>query len=243
MSRPVPLGRRIVSALAGIAAAALLAVAAWQGYREVIAQPFAHVVFTGDLDRLPQRDLEALTRSIQAATPAQSSLADVREAARRVPWVREATVRRSYPGTVEIRFEAHRALARWNEAQLVSPEGAVFTAEEPAALPRFRGPDGNAPEMAREYPRLTAALAPLESPIAELRLSARGAWQVALQSGLVLDLGRGEVTARAERLAAAWPQLVGQGMEVKQVDLRYPNGFALRTKLTLAPPQGRGRAP
>ncbi len=232
VSRPAPLGRRILSAFAGITAAALLALGAWQGYREVIAQPFAHVVFAGDLDRLPHRDLEALTRSIQAAMPGQSTLEDVREAARRVPWVREATVRRRYPGTVEIQFVTHRAIARWNEAQLVSPEGAVFTAEEPAALPRFRGPDGNAPDMAREYSLLAAVLAPLESPIAELRLSARGAWQVALQSGLMLDLGRGEATARAERFAAAWPQLVAQGLDAKQVDLRYPNGFAVRARLT-----------
>jgi cell division protein FtsQ len=231
MSRPVPLGRRILSALAGVAVAVLLGVAAWQGYREVIAQPFSHVVFTGDVDWLPQRDLEALTRSIQSAPPAEASLADVREAARRVPWVRDVTVRRRYPGTVEVQFVAHQALARWNEAQLVSPAGDVFTAEETAALPRFRGPEGSAADMAREYPQLVAALAPLASPIAELRLSPRGAWQVALQSGLVLDLGRGEATARAERFASAWPQLVAQGLEFKQVDLRYPNGFAVKTRL------------
>lgn len=228
MSRPAPLGRRILSALAGLTVASLLAVAAWLGYREVVAQPFAHVVFAGDLDRLPQRDLEALTAAIQGAAPGESSLDEVREAARRVPWVREATVRRRYPGTVEIHLVAHRALARWNEAQLVSVEGVVFTAVDAGALPRFRGPDGNAPQMALEYPQLAAALAPVGSPIAELRLSARGAWQVALQSGLVLDLGRGEAMARAERFAAAWPQLVAQGMEPKQVDLRYPNGFAVR---------------
>ena len=222
MSQPAPLGRRILSALAGVAAVAVLATAAWQGYRAVLAQPFAHVVFAGDLDRLPHRELDALSRSLQAA-PGGASLEEVRVVARRVPWVRDATVRRRFPDTVEIHFVAHQALARWNEAQLVSTAGEVFTAEEAAALPRFRGPDNAAAEMAREYPRLVAAVMPVGSPIAELRLTARGAWQVALQSGLVLELGRGDVVPRAERFAEAWPQLVAQGMESRHADLRYPN--------------------
>jgi cell division protein FtsQ len=218
------------------------------------------VVFAGDLDRLPQRDLEALTRAIQGGETT-ASLAEIREAALRVRWVRDARVRRQAPDTVEIHFEAHRALARWNEAQLVSVAGEVFTAEEAGALPRFRGPEGGAAQMAAEYPKLVAATATLGSPIAEVRLSPRGAWQVGLQSGLVLDLGRGDVVPRAQRFAEAWPQLAAQGTVLKVVDLRYPNGFAVKTTASLSPalakdrernrrptlspalPQGGGRTP
>jgi len=240
MTRPANMGRRVLSALAGVAAAVVLLVAAWQGYRAVLGQPLRHVVFAGDLDRLPQRELDALARSVQDVQQAGATLAEVREAARRVPWVRDASVRRIYPDTVEIRFDAHRALARWNEAQLVSPAGDVFTAGDASGLPRFRGPDNGAPAMAAEYPRLAAALAPLGSGIAELRLSARGAWQVALQSGLVLDLGRGDVIARAERFVAAWPLVAAQDVKAKQVDLRYPNGFAVRRAAASTLSQGGG---
>jgi cell division protein FtsQ len=231
MTAPAPIGRRILSALAGIVVATVLAVAAWEGYRAVLGQPLRHVVYAGEIDRLPQRDLDALARSVRDAQPG-ASLAEVREAAKRVPWVRDASVRRIYPDTVEIRFETHRALARWNEAQLVSPEGEVFTAEDATGLPRFRGPDGGGPAMAAEYPRLGAALAPIGSAIAELRLSPRGAWQVALASGLVIELGRGEVVPRAELFAAAWPRLAAQNVETKHADLRYPNGFAVRAATT-----------
>jgi cell division protein FtsQ len=228
MTAQRPLGWRILSALAGVVVAAILAVAAWQGYRAVLAQPVRHVVFAGEVDRLPQRDLDALARSVQDARHSEATLAEVREAAKRVPWVRDASVRRIYPDSIEIRFRTHRAVARWNEAQLVSPEGEVFTAEDASALPRFRGPDGGAPAMVAEFPRIAAALAPVGSEIAELRLSARGAWQVALQSGLLLDLGRGDVLPRAAQFAAAWPQLVARDVQPKQADLRYPNGFAVR---------------
>ena len=222
-----PIGWQVLSALAGLGVAALLAFAGWKGYRAVIAQPLADVVFAGDVDRLPQRDLEALSRSLQGGEAA-ASLDEIREAARRVPWVRDAQVRRRAPDAVEITLTAHQALARWNEAQLVSVTGEVFTAEDATALPRFRGPESAAAQMALAFPKLVAATAPLGSEIKELRLSARGAWQLVLQTGLLLDLGRGDVVPRAERFAQAWPQL--QGTEMKVVDLRYPNGFAVRKK-------------
>jgi cell division protein FtsQ len=61
-----------------------------------------------------------------------------------------------------------------------------------------------------------------------MRLSARGAWQVTLDSGLDLDLGRGGVEARIARFVSAWPELAARGIASAHADLRYPNGFALR---------------
>ncbi len=221
------LRQRIGRASAGVAVVTLLGVAAWYGYDAVVSQPVKRVLFSGSTERIPAAALDALARDIQAA-PGGASLAAVRDAARRIAWVRDATVRRRFPDTVEIQLETHVPLARWNEAALVSRRGDVFVAGYDAVLPRFRGADGAAPVMARQYPALAAALAPLGSAIAEVRLSARGAWQVTLDSGLDLDLGRGGVEARIARFASAWPELAARGIATAHADLRYPNGFALR---------------
>jgi len=221
------LRQRIGRASAGVAVVTLLGLAAWHGYDAVVSQPVKRVLFSGSTERIPAAALEALGRDIQAA-PGGASLAAVRDAARRIAWVRDATVRRRFPDTVEIQLETHVALARWNEAALVSRRGEVFVADYDAVLPRFRGADGAAPVMARQYPALAAALAPLGSAIAEVRLSARGAWQVTLDSGLDLDLGRGAVEARIARFVSAWPELAARGIAAAHADLRYPNGFALR---------------
>jgi cell division protein FtsQ len=145
--------------------------------------------------------------------------------------VREASVRREFPDTVEIAFETHDVLARWGDRALVSSRGAVFTAPFTGSLPRFRGPDNAAPVMAAEYPVVANALAPLAAHVTELRLSPRGGWHVVLDSGLELELGRGrgEITPRIARFVAAWPKLAAQGVETKFVDLRHANGFAVRT--------------
>jgi cell division protein FtsQ len=233
------MGRGIRGAAAFAVVAAIVAVA-WWGYGAVLVQPIRHVAFRGDAPRLPKAELDALAQAIEASGSA--TLDSVREAARRVPWVRSATVRREFPDIVEITFEAHDAVAAWNEGQLVSGRGEVFTAEAAATLPQLRGPEGSAPAMLRELAALGAALAPLASPIAELTLTARGAWQVALQSGLVLDLGREELRARAERIAATWPQVASRIPEVRRVDLRYPNGFAITRMNPIPGPAKDARA-
>lgn len=232
-------GWRVLSALAGALALGLLAAGLWYGHRAIVTGDVRHVVLSGELDRLSHVELEALSQALRAAGPAAGNLQAVREAARRVPWVRDATVRRRFPDTIEIDFRAHRALARWDDERLVSVDGEVFAAEDGAALPRFRGPEGSAPAMTRQYAVVATAIEPLASPVAELRLSARGAWSAVLDSGLTLQLGRGDVRARLERFVAAWPQLAEAGQEPQYADLRYPNGFAVRraAELTVRKPE------
>jgi cell division protein FtsQ len=231
--------RRVLPIIGNALAAAAFAALAWGGYSAVASQPVKRVVFAGELDRLPHADLEALAFAVQQADGA--SLAEVRASALRVPWVRDATVRRRFPDAVEIAFTVHEALARWDEGRLVSPAGEVFRADEARGLPRFRGPEGSAPAMARQYEVIARMLAPLASPVEELRLSPRGAWHVVLRSGLTLQLGRGDVAERLERFVAAWPRLIEHEGEPHYVDLRYPGGFATRRAATVTVPRKNDR--
>ena len=220
--------RRILAGIAGVATFAAIATAGWMGYRSVVSQPVERVTFAGDLERLRASDLEALAKAVRGA--GHVSLDTIREAAKRVPWVRDATVRRAFPDGAEITFEAHEAFAHWNDGQLVSRRGEVFAADYDGALPRLRGPEGSAPAMLAGFGTLAASLAPLGSPLAEVRLSPRGAWQAVLADGLVLELGRGDTAARVALLVAAWPQVAERVQAARYADLRYPNGFAIAMK-------------
>jgi len=234
---PAPLRQRIVPATAAAFAVAALAAGAWYGFDAISSQPIRRVVFAGDLQRIARADLDAFQRSVEGAAPSAASLGAVREAARRIAWVRDATVRRRFPDAVEVTFETHQPLARWSESALVSAKGEVFAADYDGFLPKFTGPEGSAAQMAGEYPALRAAVAPLASAITELRLSPRGAWQVLLESGLSLDLGRGDIQPRLARFVSAWPQLASHGVETRHADLRYDNGFAVRTAEVRALPK------
>lgn len=227
--------RRLLPMIGNALAVAAFSALAWGGYTAVASQPVKRVVFAGELDRLPQADLEALTHAVQQAD--RPGLAAVRASALRVPWVRDATVRRVFPDAVEISFVAHEALARWDDERLVSPEGVVFRGDRAEGLPRFRGPEGSAAAMARQYAVVAREIAPLGSAVEELRLSPRGAWHLVLRSGLTMQLGRGDVAERLARFVAAWPRLLEQQPEPHYVDLRYPGGFATRRAATVTVPK------
>ena len=227
---PAPMRTRILRAAAGAGAAALLAYGTWYAYDWTAREPVRRVIFTGEADKLARSDLEAFARGIEGLAASGATLAAIRDAAKRLPWVRDASVRRRFPDAVEIAFEVHRPLARWSDDSLVSVRGEIFSADFAGELPRFAGNAASAPAMAHEYPAIALALAPIGAKVRELRLSARGAWELLLDSGLVVALGRADIHARLQRFVAAWPRLPEAARAARRADLRYGAGFALRVE-------------
>ena len=162
-----------------------------------------------------------------------ADLALVKQLVEEIPWVRNADVRRQWPDRLEILIEEHRALARWDEQRLVNVHGELFAGAPTAGLPRLYGPIGSEAEVAKRYYAFREIIKPLDAELIELVLSPRYAWTLKLSSGLIAELGREQqksaVEARLKRFVdahAAATELTGRKM--LHVDLRYPNGFAVR---------------
>lgn len=152
----------------------------------------------------------------------------VRAALERLPWVRRAAVRRVWPDRLEATLEEHVVLARWGDSALVNTYGERFLGGSKDALPRFSGPRGSESEVTRRYARFNEIVAPLGTRIDEVTLTPRLAWQLKLGNGVRLALGR-DADAAEERLER-FVQSAAKGVtRYDYVDLRYPNGFALRT--------------
>ena len=217
----------VVRWTSGAVALAGLSAGVWYGYGSVLERPVERVEFTGETTRVAKVDLEQLAAGVRGHPSSAAKLAEVREAARRIPWVRDAFVRRRFPAAIEVTIASYEPLARWDETRLVSVRGELFAADFTGDLPKFTGPDSSEGDMTRTWAVVLPALAPLASPVVELRLSARRAWQAKLASGLVLELGRDDLEARMQRFTESWPRLAA--LDPKHADLRYGNGFALRT--------------
>jgi cell division protein FtsQ len=183
------------------------------------------------LDDAPQRaDREQIAAAAGNAVRGNFftvDLQDTRRAFEQVPWVRVASVRRAYPWKLEVALEEHVALARWNPGQLVNTHGEVFAGDTSEALPKFSGPPESAAEVLLMYRALSEQLAPLDQKIAQINLSPRHAWQLRLENGTVLELGREQAQQRVARYVEAYPRsLATLPAPPRYVDLRYGNGFA-----------------
>jgi cell division protein FtsQ len=94
-------------------------------------------------------------------------------------------------------------------------------------LPVFIGQPDTSEQVTQMYAELNAALQPIRQQIAQISLSPRYAWQVKLDNGMVLELGREEMQQRLKRFVAVYPySLAALARPASHVDLRYRNGFA-----------------
>lgn len=157
-------------------------------------------------------------------------LAQAREAFEKLPWVRKVNVRRQWPDRLEVAVEEHRPVARWGSTALVNAHGEVFEAAISSALPVLVGPEGTAAEVVARYAEFDRLLAPIGRKAMLITLSARRAWQLRLDDGMVLQLGRENLETRLAGFVSAYQRTVARlPQPPAHVDLRYSNGFAVRT--------------
>lgn len=218
-----------VTLLAGIVSGmAVLALCFGALYWVLLPQhfPLTRIDLKGNFERTSKAQLEAALPRISGNFFA-ADLAEVRASVERLPWVRHVAVRRVWPGRLEISIEEHVALARWGDDALVNTHGERFSGKTDQALPLFIGPAGTQAEVARRYARFNEIVAPLGTRIERVALSARHAWQLRLANGLHLALGRDADLAenRLRRFVEVYPTVNNKN---EYVDLRYPNGFAVR---------------
>ena len=200
--------------------------------------PLHEIVITQPLARTTRTEIESAVRNRIAGNFFALDLAQVRAGLERLPWVRRAAVRRIWPDRLEVSLEEHVALARWGqlgnelqESALVDTYGERFAARTDEALPLFVGPAGTEREVANRYAHFARLLAPLGASIERVILTPRFAWQLRLADGLNLMLGRDADLAeqRLRRFVAVYELTLKKiPRRHEYVDLRYPNGFALR---------------
>jgi cell division protein FtsQ len=195
--------------------------------------PLRVVEVRSPLEHASREELQAALGRYAAGNFFAARIDEVRAEAERVPWVRRASVRRVWPDRLEVAIEEHVAFARWGTEGLVNVQGERFAAQTDAPLPLFVGPPGTEGEIARRYSRFAQLLSPLGSPLERVVLSSRHGWQLRLANGLQLTLGRDADAAdgRLARFVDAYARNASSRVASDLVvDLRYPNGFAVRTR-------------
>lgn len=219
------------------AAALLAAGAVW--LVRMPSLPVRQVVFAQELQHVRRVEIEQALPTVLRGNFFSINLDAVRGSLEKLPWVRKVEVRRIWPARLEISVEEHRPAARWGEGrgELVNTQGEVFIAvlaeEEASRLPMMFGPMGTSSELLKRYGEFTSLFRAVGLKPVQVILSSRLAWQLKLDSGTVVDVGREQpkapVSARLQRFVDVYPEAVGKRpVRPGVVDLRYPNGFAMR---------------
>lgn len=194
--------------------------------------PIQQVQVKGEFVYLDERALYRALGDLASAGFFNVDVRAVKQAAEAMPWVDSASVRRIWPDTLRIDIREQIPLARWQSGGMVNRHGEVVLVDAKNALadlPIFRGPEGTAKTIAERYQRLSVTLANIELQVVALTLSERRAWQVSLNNGVQLLLGRATPDSQLLRFVAAYRDVLAEKVKkIQSVDLRYTNGFAVR---------------
>ena len=222
----------IAAVVGGSTALALAALAAV----DYISQP----------DRFPVRSLRFEGEFVQVTPAALSAaalphargnfflleLAGIRQQIAQMPWVRQVSVRRVWPDGVYVYVSEHRLVARWGARHWLNSHGEIVdlrTAATPSGLPLLDGPNGTQAQVWSAYIALNEIAKHSGLDIARLELSARRTWEAQLSNNLSILLGRGTPQPKLARFMAVYSETLAHRVEqIKQVDLRYTNGFSIQ---------------
>lgn len=209
-----------------------LGVASWLCWGQLASGallPLETVRFNGELSRVSEADLQRAVEPHVEGGWLAADVQPIRRAVESLPWVQAAAVRRVWPDALRVTITQHEPLARWGTEALISSRGELFSpASRPADLPALAGPQGSADRVLSTYRTLRSLLNRVGLELTELRLDERRSWRGRLAAGTELVIGRDAPVDRVARLVAAWPRLDRRGPTAQRVDLRYPNGFAIR---------------
>ena len=228
-----------VSDLLFVAAAAALLVAGVLWSARLPWFPLNDVVVTNELREVRRGEVERALAGRLRGNFFSVNLNNARKSLEELPWVRRVEVRRQWPGSLLVSIEEHVPVAFWGQAtgQLVNSYGEVFTAtmsiEPKTRMPFLYGPEALSQEMLSYYGKAEEMLKPIGRSPRALTISPRLAVQLRLDDGMVVELGRQQQKApvrdRLERFVEYYPSVMSAaGQRPTVVDMRYPNGFALR---------------
>ncbi len=199
--------------------------------------PLKVVRTDGKFRYMQRQDLEQAVANLTRGGFLTVDVAAIRDRARSLPWVDQVSVRRVWPDSLQLWVEEQVPLSRWQKDAMLNVRGEVFRPKAgaiPSGFPRLSGPDGSEKELAKYYLAIKNRLGSLGLSINAMVMDERRAWTMRLSSGAVIRLGSKDLEDRLARFHSIYPLLQADKRQIKEVDLRYTNGFAVTWK-SIAP--------
>ena len=195
------------------------------------AFPIKKIAIEGEFRYLMPEHLErAVSQAIDAGF-FRVDVAAVRERILTEPWVYDAAVQRIWPDMLRVSITEQSAVARWGKYGLLNGKADIFVPDAgntPDGLAVLDGPLGAEEEVLNRYLAMRRELGRVGLSVATLSLSARRAWQLEIEDGATLIIGRDAVAERLVRFTRAYETVLKpRWLRIARVDLRYTNGFAI----------------
>lgn len=207
---------------------ALTALELWQWMMDEQKTPIHQIQISGKTNYIDEALLSAVIREQNKESFFAVDINEVHQQVIAQPWIYQASVRKKWPNTLQVFVVEQEPVAHWNNDLLINTQGQPFAGKVKfAGLPELYGPNGAEKTALSGLNSMRLLLKSQNMDVKSLILTERFAWQVTLNNGIQLNLGRQEFINRLQRFVNLYPLLERQGKPIKYVDLRYDTGAAV----------------
>lgn len=211
----------------------------YQFSAHMLDQPIHSITIEGPFQRVSALQIEEAISDQLTNGFLSANLSAIQSLIVDLPWIDRANVARRWPSRLDISVTEQTPAACWGERGLLNTRGELFVTDArhiPAELPRLSGPEGQYSIVAKRYLEIKDSLIPLGLDVRRVHVDNRGAWEMTLQNGVDIRLGRREVGERIRLFLDVAANIISsRESEIEFVDMRYSNGFTIGWKNGASP--------
>lgn len=214
--------------------------------------PVKDVRVIGQLNFVDKGEIESIVRAGIDGGYFTVDLNNIRGSLIQQPWIKNVSLRRQWPATLDVKITEQKPVAYWNQDGYINDSGEVFKPQRidrKVNLPVLNGPEGHHNNVWKFMNVLYQEMALLDFEVVRLDLDERRSWSLVVSKSkestttnsavntIDVKLGRFETEKRLKRFVQILPSLtVAQSSadrvltekNIKAIDMRYPNGFAVQ---------------
>ncbi len=206
----------------------------------LLDRPIRSITIDGPFQRVTALQIEEAISGSLSDGFLSAKLSEIQQKIVELSWIDQANVVRRWPGQLNISVTEQVPAACWGERGLLNTRGELFVSDArqlPAELPRLSGPPNRSAEIAKRYLAVREQLIPFGLGLRRVHMDARGAWEMTLQNGVDIRLGRRQIEQRTELFVDVVAKIItNRAAHIDYVDMRYSNGFTIGWKEGTQPP-------
>ncbi len=195
------------------------------------------ISINNNLKQVDPRSIAKILKKDEYAYLLKIDVTKLQEEIKKLNWVKQVEIRKIWPNTIEVLVDEFLPIARINERLLVSSgklirANALLNMDELPQLnfenegSKAEKINANYVEVVERYQMIKKSLTSIGIVVESLDINESLAWTIKTSSGLEIKIGRKQQMKRIERLTNTL-HFIDNFDQVKTIDLRYNNGFAI----------------
>ena len=195
--------------------------------------PIRTIQLSGTFKNLDQQEVESTLQKYLGEGFFSLDIHQLQQNLDKRPWTDSVSIRRIWPDKLRVTIVEKKPVARWDDQHLLSDKAKVFLADaaEFEFLPLVNGSSYQPAWVLNRFYQLEARFNKIDEQLVALRVDNRGALDAELISGLRIKFGRIDIKRKMDRLVNIYErQILPRREQIRQLDLRYSNGFAVAWK-------------